>query len=56
MSTISEKLQAQLDLVAPLRGRGPVSYDYGKWVDHTPHILFTGFGHGSSVHTQMFSK
>jgi hypothetical protein len=51
MSTIAEKLQAQLDQVAPLRGRGPVSYDYGKWVDHTHHILVTGFGEGSTAET-----
>jgi hypothetical protein len=48
MSTITEKLQGQLNQVAPLRGRGPVSYDYGKWVDHTHHILVTAFGEGSS--------
>jgi hypothetical protein len=51
MSTTAEKLQAQLDRVAPLRGRGPVSYDYGKWVDHTHHILLTGFGEGSPQET-----
>jgi hypothetical protein len=44
MSTTEEKLRAQLDQVPPLRGRGPVSYDYGKWVDHTHHILVTGYG------------
>jgi hypothetical protein len=48
MSTTTEKLQAQLDRVPWLRGRGPVSYDYGKWVDQTHHILVTGFGEGSS--------
>jgi hypothetical protein len=51
MSTITEKLQAQLNLVPPLRGRGPVSYDYGKWVDGTHHILITGFGKGSPEET-----
>jgi len=48
MSTVHEKLQAQLDQVRPLRGRGPVSYDYGKWVDHTHHILVTGYGEDSA--------
>jgi hypothetical protein len=48
MSTISEKLQASLDHVPALRGRGPVSYDYGKWVDGTHHLLVTGFGEGST--------
>jgi hypothetical protein len=48
MSTPVEKLQRQLDAVPPLRGRGPVSYDYGKWVDDTHHLLATLFGDGSS--------
>jgi hypothetical protein len=51
MSTITEKLEAQLGQVAPLRGRGPVSYDYGKWVDGTHHILTTAFGKGSAEET-----
>ena len=48
MSSTHEKLQAQLDQMAPLRGRGPVSYDYGKWVDHTHHILVTAYGEESA--------
>ena len=48
MSSPAEKLQRQLDLVPWLRGRGPVSYDYGKWVDTTHHILLTLFGEGSA--------
>jgi hypothetical protein len=47
MSTGAEKLQRQLDLVAGLFGRGPVSYDYGKWVDSTHHLLVTLFGEAS---------
>ena len=47
MSTTQDKIKGQLAQVAPLRGRGPVSYDYGKWVDHTHHILVTGFGEES---------
>jgi hypothetical protein len=47
MTTPAEKLQAQLAHVPWLRGRGPVSYDYGKWVDKTHHILLTLFGAGS---------
>ncbi len=48
MSTATEKLQRQLDAVPPLRGRGPVSYDYGKWVDATHHLLITLFGEESA--------
>lgn len=44
MSTTGEKLQRQLGLVPWLRGRGPVSYDYGRWVDNTHHLLVTAFG------------
>jgi len=51
MSSPAEKLQRQLDLVPWLRGRGPVSYDYGKWVDNTHHILVTLFGGGSPEET-----
>ncbi len=47
MSTTQEKIQRQLDQVPPLRGRGPVSYDYGKWVDGTHHILATAYGEES---------
>src|SRR5438132_8265409 len=48
MSTPAEKLRRQLDAVPGLRGRGPVSYDYGKWVDETHHLLVTLFGEGSA--------
>lgn len=48
MSAPSEKLQKQLDQVPWLRGRGPVSYDYGKWVDDTHQLLVTLYGEGSS--------
>lgn len=47
MSTPTEKLQRQLELVPGLRGRGPVSYDYGRWVDNTHHLLETAYGEGS---------
>jgi hypothetical protein len=48
MSAPSDKLQRQLDQVPWLRGRGPVSYDYGQWVDETHHLLVTLFGEGSA--------
>ena len=51
MSSPVEKLQRQLDAVPRLRGRGPVSYDYGKWVDDTHHLLVTLFGDSSSQET-----
>ncbi len=51
MSTPAEKLQRQLEAVPWLRGRGPVSYDYGKWVDSTHHLLITLFGETSSEAT-----
>lgn len=47
MSSPEEKLRRQLELVPGLRGRGPVSYDYGKWVDATHHLLVTLFGEDS---------
>ncbi|HVP04168.1 MAG TPA: hypothetical protein VMT90_00690 [Dehalococcoidia bacterium] len=50
-STPIEKLQRQLGQVAALRGRGPVSYGYGQWVDETHHILVTAFGEGSAQET-----
>jgi hypothetical protein len=48
MSTTQEKLAAQLAQVPGLFGRGPVSYDYGKWVDGTHHILVTAYGEESA--------
>ncbi|MEX0799641.1 MAG: hypothetical protein WD379_00320 [Dehalococcoidia bacterium] len=48
MPSTREKLQASLDRLPWLRGRGPVSYDYGQWVDGTHHLLITLFGQGSA--------
>jgi hypothetical protein len=42
-----EKVRASLERVATLRGGGPVSYDYGQWVDTTHHVLITQFGEDS---------
>lgn len=47
MSSTEQKLQRQLELVPWLYGRGPVSYDYGNWVDSTHRLLLTAFGEGS---------
>lgn len=47
MSAPGEKIQRQLDQVPWLRGRGPVSYNYGQWVDETNHLLVTLFGEDS---------
>ena len=47
MSTPLEKLRRRLHLTPVLRGRGPVSYDYGRWVDDTHHLLVTLFGEAS---------
>ena len=47
MASPLEKLRARLDRLPWLRGRGPVSYDYGQWVDGTHHDLVTLFGEGS---------
>lgn len=44
MATAREKIQKSLDKLPWLRGRGPVSYDYGQWVDGTHHMLVTQFG------------
>lgn len=48
MSTPEEKLRRQLELVPGLRGRGPVSYDYARWVDGTHNLLETAYGEGST--------
>jgi hypothetical protein len=48
MSAPIDKLQRQLDQVPWLRGRGPVSYNYGQWVDETHHLLVTLFSEGST--------
>ena len=47
MASAAEKLRRQLEMVPGLRGRGPVSYDYGRWVDGTHHLLITLFGEES---------
>ncbi|HEU4759041.1 MAG TPA: hypothetical protein VFT91_03570 [Dehalococcoidia bacterium] len=48
MASAAEKVRRQLEIVPALRGRGPVSYDYGKWVDTTHHVLVTLFGEESA--------
>jgi hypothetical protein len=47
MASPREKLQDRLEMLARLRGRGPVSYDYGQWVDGTHRVLVTLFGEES---------
>ena len=47
MASATEKLRRQLEAVPGLRGRGPVAYDYGRWVDGTHHLLVTLFGEDS---------
>ncbi len=47
MASPREKLQGRLEVLAGLRGRGPVSYDYGQWVDGTHRLLVTLFGEES---------
>jgi hypothetical protein len=44
MASAAEKIRKRIDLLPPLRGRGPVSYDYGQWVDATHRLLATLFG------------
>jgi hypothetical protein len=51
MSTPLEKLSQKLAQIPGLRGRGPISYDYGPWVDDTHHMLITVFGAGSPEET-----
>lgn len=48
MASPLEKLRRQLALVPYLRGRGPVSSDYGQWADSTHHLLVTLFGADSA--------
>jgi len=48
MSTPAEKLRSKVEAVPALRGRGPVSYDYGRWVDSTHYLLATLYGEGST--------
>jgi len=47
MASPREKLQGRLEMLPRLRGRGPVSFDYGQWVDGTHHVLVTLFGEES---------
>lgn len=47
MPTTAERIRRKLEEVPRLRGRGPVSYDYARWVDSTHHLLATAFGPGS---------
>ncbi len=47
MASPREKLLGRLEMLARLRGRGPVSYDYGQWVDGTHRVLVTLFGEES---------
>lgn len=47
MASTAERIRKRIDLLPPLRGRGPVSYDYGQWVDGTHRLLITLFGEGS---------
>ena len=47
MASPREKLQGRLEMLPRLCGRGPVSYDYGQWVDGTHHVLVTLFGEES---------
>ena len=42
-----ERIRRHLERVPWLRGRGPVSYDYGQWVDNVHHSLVTLFGEDS---------
>jgi hypothetical protein len=35
MASPKQKIQRRLDMLPRLRGGGPVSYDYGQWVDVT---------------------
>jgi hypothetical protein len=51
VSTPQAKLQAQLEQVPWLRGRGPVSYNYGQWVDETHSILVLLYGENSAEET-----
>ena len=48
MSTPTEKIRKQLVQTPGLWGRGPVSYDYARWIDDTCHLLETLFGEGSA--------
>ena len=47
MAPTLSRLRRPLALVPGLWGRGPVSHDYGRWVDSTHHLLTTLFGEES---------
>ena len=47
MAPARNKLRRQLEMAPGLWGRGPVSSDYGRWVDSTHHLLVTLFGEDS---------
>ena len=47
MVTATDKLRKQLEQTPGLWGRGPVSYDYGCWVDGTHRLLVALFGDAS---------
>ena len=53
MASPKEMLLNRLYILPRLRGRGPVSYDYGQWVDSTHHVLITLFG-GESAQARSF--
>ncbi|HET7737673.1 MAG TPA: hypothetical protein VFK32_03780 [Tepidiformaceae bacterium] len=42
-----ERLQAQVDRIAWLRGTGPNPFEYNQWDDRTTEILEALFGEGS---------
>lgn len=48
MPTPAEKVRRQLEGIVRLRGSGPISYEYGQWVDATHHLLVTLFGEESA--------
>lgn len=47
MGAVVDRIRRQLEEVSRLRGRGPVSSEYGQWVDVTHHLLITLFGEES---------
>jgi hypothetical protein len=47
MASAEARIQSRLETLPWLRGRGPVSYDYGQWVDGTHGLLSTLFGSDS---------
>ncbi|MFQ5880819.1 MAG: hypothetical protein ACE5IZ_11700 [Dehalococcoidia bacterium] len=47
MASPADKVRRQLQRIGFLRATGPVSYDYGQWVDSTHQTLITLFGEDS---------